>query len=232
MDKLVAFLLMAGLIIIGIYFFNENKFNGTTFSAYTIALIILFLAFYASDRLKEFNVVGMKLVLSEMKETKSDFDERVAVLLQTLSELNIDYTINQGMMIDGPSPDKMVKTLEISKNMLSLAGKTGEEIDKQTGKIEARVLAIYASLVIRDALEHSVTIKGLDTQKRLNTTRKLEEERKKFFLQTSSPKYNQIDDFSEILKSLNIEEKFYKEYIDDMRYFLREKTLRRPFDGY
>ena len=232
MDKLVAFLLMAVLIIIGIYFLNENKFNGPTFSLFTIGLIILFLAFHSIDRLKEFNISEMKLVLSEMNGTKSDFDERVAVLLETLSELNIDYTVNEGMMIAGPSPDKLVKTRETSKNMLSLAGKTDKEIDRQLDKIDNRVLAAYASRLVEGVLKNSETIKSLNKQDSSNVTAKLREGSKKFFREESSPKSDQIDDFQELLKSQNIEDKFYKEYIDDMRYFLRDKKLRRPFDGY
>ncbi len=106
MEKLIAVLLMIFLILIGIYFFNKDKLSGTAFTAFILGLIFLFIGFYSIDRLKEFNVTGMKLVLSEMKDTKSNFDNRVDTLLEILAELHIDYTVSQGMWIDAPIPDK------------------------------------------------------------------------------------------------------------------------------
>lgn len=220
MEKLVAVLIMIFLILVAIYFFKKDKLNGSAFTAFILGLIFLFIGFYSIDRVKEFNVTGMKLVLSEMKETKSNFDSRVAILLEILSELNIDFTISRGLMSDGPDPEELVKTRALSARMLDLAGKSKQEIALQTNKIDITMLGLYASKISTDVQKKA--------QDKTDISELCNEQVQKFFHLTT-PKAEDIDDFAEVLKSKDIEEALYKEYIADMHYYLKEKKLRRPF---
>ena len=226
MEHCVAYLTMLGLIIAGGIFLYKEKIKGVTCAGFTIGLLTLFIAFHSIDRLKSFDIAGAKLVLNDMQKTKSDFDNQVAVLSETLSELLVNYTANTGMTAGYV---EMVRAGEIARNLLSFANKTNEEIDRYLRKIDGRLLGRYVYLVIADSLGNSVTLKKLNEQDRKNVETKLMEMHLKISFDPSSSKSVQIDDFLKLLKSLNIEEEFYKESIDDMRYFLRTKTLKRPF---
>ena len=66
MAHLVAFLMMVVLLSLGTYFFNADKLGGGTYATFVIGILVIFIAFYSLDRLKEFNITGMKLILTEM----------------------------------------------------------------------------------------------------------------------------------------------------------------------
>ncbi len=148
---------MIFLIFIGIYFFNKDKLNGPAFTAFILGLLFLFIGFYSIDRLKEFNVTGMKLVLSEMKDTKSNFDKRVEMLLEILAELNIDYTMNRGgnFSLEAPSIESYVKARNNSEHMLVLAGKSKEEIAIQTDKIDVTILYRFLGQIHENIVKNS-----------------------------------------------------------------------------
>ena len=224
MEKQIAFTVMVSLILVGIYFFNKGKLGSTAFATFTLGLIFLFIGFYSIDRIKEFNITGMKLVLSEMKDTKSNFDNRVNMLLEILAELNIDYTVSQGMWINAPIPGKLVKARNISTQMLVLTGKTKEEILKHTNIIDTVILGKYLGQLWRNIANNSVIFKKENTHGIEKAKTRLSHEIHEF----NKGQAIDTDSLVKFLKSKGIEQELYKVYVADMEFYLKEHTLKTP----
>lgn len=224
MEKLVALIIMSFLILIGIYFFNKGKLSAPTFTTLILGLIFLFIGFYSIDRLREFNVTGMRLVLDEMKDTKSNFDKRVDVMLEILADLNIDYTTSQGLWIDAPIPEKLVKARNASEQMLALAGKSKEEIAKQTNRIDSVILEGYLGQIYRNIIDNSAIFKQENSKNiddiQTQFGKKLHEYNKGQALE--------IENLVKFLKQKGIEQELYQDYVTDMELYLKNHTLKKP----
>lgn len=224
MEKLIAFSLLICLIWVGIYFFHKGKLSSTSFTAFVLGSIFLFIGFYSIDRIKEFNVTGMRLVLSEMKDTKSNFDKRVTMLLEILAELNIDFTSSQGMWIDAPIPDKLLKSRGISEQLLIMAGKSNEEIARQTNIIDKEIIGNYLGSLWRNITTRSAKFKDLDSIDIENIKTQFGKEIHSY----NKGQASDIDSLVGFLESKDIEKSLYTDYVDDIRFYIKEHALRRP----
>ena len=93
MERIVGFIIFISLLIFGVYFLDKGKLGAGTFTSFMSVVLICGLAFYGFDRLKELDIKNLRMILSEMKETKKDIEKEVDTLLVALAESNISSAL-------------------------------------------------------------------------------------------------------------------------------------------
>ena len=141
-----------------------------------------------------------------------------------MAELNIDYTTSQGMWIGAPIPEKLVKAREISKQMLILAGKSKEEVAKQTNNVDTVILGKYLGQLWKNITNSSVLFKKESIQD-------VEEDKTRFGKKIHGFNKGHATDLDSLViffKRKEIEQNLYEDYVSDMEFYLREHTLKTP----
>ncbi len=215
MEKLTAFVLLIVLLIFTFYFVYEQKINNISFTLIVTVLFVAFIAFYSLDRLKELDLKQMRLVLGEMKETKSSFDKEVDLLLNTLSDYMIDSALRSGRW-DEDTIKQLLSKKNAAFKLLSAAGKPKNEIEKKLSIIDSYVLGDIADYII-------YKIKNENQEAKNSLNNQLNQLSKN--VRDSTPTIDTIDKFNKSLQELNINTDDYSEFIQAMYDFIKSNEV-------
>jgi hypothetical protein len=72
MERIAGFIIFISLLILGGYFLEKGKLGSASFTTFMGIILICGLAFYGFDRLKVLDIKNLKLILTELKETKEE----------------------------------------------------------------------------------------------------------------------------------------------------------------
>lgn len=152
MDKIVGLIIVVSLLIFGIYFFHIGKFRSKSFIPFMSIVLFSGLAFYVSDRLKEFDLKNLKLVLSELKETRKDIEKEVNLLMETLAENYVYSATETGRLIGGDNINKdMIVKRERARVLLRKAGWDETKINTELEKINRLIASDHANKILNSA---------------------------------------------------------------------------------
>ncbi len=108
MERISGFIIFISLLIFGVYFLDKGKLGGGTFTTFMSITLCVGFAFYGFDRLKELDIKNLRIILSEMKETKKDIEKEGNLLLETLADSNISSAIETGRFADDNLQNEMI----------------------------------------------------------------------------------------------------------------------------
>jgi len=224
MEKIIGFIIFVGLLIFGIYFFHIGKFKAGTFITFIAIIIISGLAFYGFDRLKEFDIKNMRIILSEMKETKKDIEKEIDLLLETLAFSNISSALETGRWSSKDLQYEMIKKRERARELLKKANWTNTQIQSEIEKIDLYILGDVAE-EIRSEASKLLYDKKSENGKPLYL--KFQEEFPKL-RESGRLSKDKINEVEEYLREYQIPESEFKSDFEDMEYFIETRQLKRP----
>lgn len=134
------------------YFLYVGKIGATNFTILFTVVVLVSLALYGFDRLKEIDLKNLKLKLSEFKEIQKDiYVAKKDVIGMAKDIIEISYLLADGSGRYGGMPeehldeinkvkDELFKKLSISSNEdIGIEKKVKEKIEKINRKINKRV---------------------------------------------------------------------------------------------
>lgn len=224
MERIVGFIIFISLLIFGVYFLDKGKLGAGTFTSFMSVVLICGLAFYGFDRLKELDIKNLRMILSEMKETKKDIEKEVDTLLVALAESNISSALGTGRLPGNDLQYEMIRKRETAKDLLKKAGWSDEEIKSKIDKINLYILGDIADSIKGEA---SVELRGKTANDGKPLHLKFQEE---FPSLREQGEFNKtaIEKVKQYLKKYNISDGKFKDSFENMEYLLDTGQLKRP----
>lgn len=224
MEKIIGLIVFVSLLIFGIHFFHIDKFKAGHFITFTAIIIISGLAFYGFDRLKEFDIRNMRIVLNEMKETKKDIEKEVILLLETLALSNISSALETGRFANKDLQYEMIKKRERAKELFKKAGWDDQKIKSEIEKINIYIVGDIASTIKSEANKSLAGKKSKDG-KPLNL--RFQEKFPKLRDKAKLSK-DMIVEVKDYLKKYQIPLEQFELLFQNMEYFIETGQLKRP----
>ncbi|MDP2940261.1 MAG: hypothetical protein Q8O13_09335 [Candidatus Omnitrophota bacterium] len=224
MEKIIGLIILCSLLIFGIYFLDKGKLGAGTFTTYMSITLICGLAFYGFDRLKELDIKNLRMILTEMKETKRDIEKEVNLLHETLAFSNISSALETGRFASDNLQYEMIKKRERARELLKKANWSDAQIEAETRKIDLYILGDIAD-TIRTEASRSLHDKKTEDGKPLHL--KFQEEFPKL-RESGKVSKDKIDEARAYLRKYQIPEDEFKPIFEDMEYFIETRQLKRP----
>lgn len=227
-DRLIFFVLLVVGIMVGMYFLYIDKFGSVGFNVYISILIISGFAFYGFDRLKEIDLKNLKLVLTEMKQTKTQVFakvEEVKRIMKDLAYSYIDSAIESGRIIRGRHNlhKQMVRKRRTAKELLTKVGWEEGRIQEKTARIDE----LIAGDLIRDIEETAYRI--LKKRRKDTRIRQLGEIDPEFANLVTESTSNEkiIGRIKAYLRSHQIPLESFQEQLEELDYFFHHKEIKQ-----
>lgn len=224
MERIAGLIIFISLLIFGNYFLDKGKLGAGTFVTYMSITLICGLAFYGFDRLKELDIKNLRMILTEMKETKRDIEKEVNLLHETLALSNISSALETGRYVSKNLQYEMIKKRESARELLRKANWTDAQIRSEIEKIDLYILGDVAKKIRSEA---SKLLQDKKSEDGKPLVLKFQEEFPKLSEsgKLSKDKINEVKDY---LRKYQIPENEFKSVFEDMEYFIETKQLKRP----
>ncbi|MDO9566698.1 MAG: hypothetical protein Q7J15_08160 [Candidatus Desulfaltia sp.] len=101
MKKFFGSFVFISLLVFGVYFLEKGKLGAASFVSFISVVLISGFAFYGFDRIKELDIKNLRLILSEIKETKAEIFAKQDDLKKTafvMSEILAFSSADNGRM--------------------------------------------------------------------------------------------------------------------------------------
>jgi len=211
--------LFIGLVLFT-FLLREGKIGSASYTTLLIISILVSLALYGFDRLKELDLKNLKIVLNEIKEVKKDVyakAETVKKLGEEMAELTAFNVISVGRFAAEDLQDKMLEARDKITAVLKELGSEDAKIQQISKKIDDMVLRDLKYDVLSEVQKatHELLAKG----EKINRDEIYKQTEKLLF-----EKYER-DKIIEYLKSQKAYKSEIEPLLDQLDKFYKDKKL-------
>lgn len=138
-------------IVLIVYLLNVGKIGSVAFTTLFIAILLVSLALYGFDRLRELDIRNFKLILDEAKQIRKDIYAKTETVKNIGEELaDLAFSVTSVGRFSGPDLQKqMLESRDKITTVLKEIGSDNDKITKISSQIDDRVLLDYKN----DALQ-------------------------------------------------------------------------------